>query len=420
MQGDGKHLAGNDIAVGIDLGAQHHHVVVLDVTGKRLTSFRIAHAIKDLGEMLRRCSPARLGRRGGRAVFAFEATGHLWEGVAHFLATRNVPYRLVNPLATHRLREARQMGRDKRDVTDAEQVAHLLRTGMVTKTQLWPEFYVALRRGWYEYARLREARARLKTLAKHQRHGVFPELVGVWKDLFGPGGLAVLRLSLTPQENAALSYPRFLDLVRSQRRGRRLWTFKVRHVHERARTSIGSPLGASAAMRELRRLVERVDALQEQLEEVGKELREMLDGLEEARYLATMPGIGWATVAGLIAEIGPVERYRHGRQLIKLAGINPSRRESGLLVGRTTMTRRGRAGLRSLVYMATLASLVHNLRLRAHYERLLQRQERPLKKMQAFGACMTKFLLQAFAVMEKRQTFDVNHDWLEETAREVA
>ena len=31
------------------------------------------------------------------------------------------------------------MGRDKRDVTDAEQIAHLLRTGMTTRTQLEPE-----------------------------------------------------------------------------------------------------------------------------------------------------------------------------------------------------------------------------------------------------------------------------------------
>ena len=69
-------------------------------------------------------------------MYAFEATGHLWEAVAYVLREQALPYVLVNPLATFRVREARQVGRDKRDVTDAEQIAHLLRTGMTTRTQL--------------------------------------------------------------------------------------------------------------------------------------------------------------------------------------------------------------------------------------------------------------------------------------------
>ena len=51
-------------------------------------------------------------------------------------------------LATFRVREARQMGRDKRDLTDAEQIAQLLRTGVVTQCQLLPANYMQLRRAW--------------------------------------------------------------------------------------------------------------------------------------------------------------------------------------------------------------------------------------------------------------------------------
>jgi transposase len=75
------------------------------------------------------------------------------------------------------------------------------------------------------------------------------------------------------------------------------------------------------------------------------------------------------------------------------------------------MTRRGRAGLRSLVYMATLSSLQHNPRLKAHYDRLIQRPDRPMAKMQALGACMSKFLMYAFAVMKRRQAFRIDHSW---------
>ena len=50
----------------------------------------------------------------------------------------------------------------------------------------------------------------------------------------------------------------------------------------------------------------------------------------------------------------------------------------------------------------------------AHYQRLIQRHDRPMPKMQALGACMTKFLLYAFAVMHKRRAFEANHVWEEE------
>ncbi len=147
---------------------------------------------------------------------------------------------------------------------------------------------------------------------------------------------------------------------------------------------------------------------------MGSELRSHLETFDEARYLRTLPGFGWVTVAAFIAEIGPFDRFRHGRQLVKLAGLQPSRRESGESTGATSIAKRGRAQLRAIVYMATLSALQHNPRIKAHYQRLRQRPQRPLSKMQAFGACMTKLLLYAFAVVRKQEAFDVDHLWKEE------
>jgi transposase len=400
-----------EVAVGLDLGSQRHTVVVLGHDGRRLTSFEIPHSLKGFEELVRRCEPVRLGRPGGRVVFAFEATGHFWEALAHFLTERGQPYALVNPLATFRVREARQLGRDKRDVTDAEQVADLLRTGLVTRSRLHAPRYVMLRRAWGEYTRLREERARLKTLVKHQLYGAFPELVTVWADIFTPGVLAVLRTGLTPLEIAALPFPAFWARVQAMRNGRRVWQFKIRQVHERAASTVAAPHGMGAIVRELRRIVDRVDGLAQQLTAVSSEIHALLAEIDEAQYLATLPGIGWVSVAGMIAHIGPIDRFRHGRQLVKLAGLNPARCESGTLVGRTPMTHRGRAGLRAIVYMATVSCIQHNVRLKAHYERLVQRPGRPLPKMQALGACMTKLLLYAFAVMKRRQPFNADHQW---------
>lgn len=421
MDGTSDRLGANDVIVGLDLATKEHQAVVLSMNGSRLTRFRVPHSRKGLGELLRRTGPGLSGQAGGQRLFAFEATGHVWPVLAFFLQEHRERYVLVNPLATFRVREARQMNRHKTDVTDAEQIAELARTGMVTRTQLEPRPYWELRRMWSEYVRLREERARLKTLLTHQLYGLFPEFVGNWADVLQPGALAVLRLGLTPSEVAALPVSEFIARVRDARRGRRVWRFKILQLHERALVSVACPLGLKALAGDVRRIVERIDLLNDQMGATAAAIQTHLESVEEARYLSTIPGLAWASVAGFIAHIGAIDKYRHGRQLVKLAGTNPSRCDTGLAVGRgQRMTHRGRAGLRETVFLATISCLQHNPRLRAHYDRLIQRTERPLTKMQAIGACMNKLLLYAFAVMKRREHFDANHHWRDERAMRAA
>jgi transposase len=409
-----------DVVIGLDLASAEHQVVVLTAAGHRLTRFKVPHSRVGLEELLRRTAPRGLGRAGGRRVFAFEATGHVWEAVAHLLRTRGEPYVVVNPLATYRVREARQLSREKTDRNDAEQIAELGRTGLVTHTQLEGPPYLSLRRAWGEYRRLRDERARLKVLVAHQLYGLFPEFLGVWADLLQPGALAVLRTGLTPTAIAALAFADFVTRVRAHRAGRRVWRFKLAQVHRYAAATVACPDGLDVLAREVQRAVARMDALTAQMTAVAAEIDGLLAGLEEVQYLRTIPGLGWASVAGLLAHVGAITKYRHGRQLIKLAGTNPSRQDSGQTIGRgQRMSRRGRAGLREVLYLATTSCLQHNPRIRAHYDRLIQRVDRPLTKMQAIGACMNKLLLYAFAVMSRREVFILDHDW-QGTKRQIA
>ena len=242
MKQGARHHTSDDIFVGIDLATRQHQVVVLDAQGCRLTSFKVPHSRAGLRELVERCTSRRVCREG-RLHFAFEATGHVWEAVGAFLAQHALRYHVVNPLATFRGREARQMGRDKRDLTDAEQIAQLLRTGVVTQCQLLPANYMQLQRAWGEYHRLRRERARLKTLLVHQLYGVFPELVGEWHTVTAPGCLAVLRAGLTPQRIAYLTKPDFIRVVQAHRRGRRMWRFKIEQVWKKVRGTVGAPEG---------------------------------------------------------------------------------------------------------------------------------------------------------------------------------
>src|SRR5260370_23025312 len=117
------------VVIRLGLASAEHQVVVLAADGQRLTRFKIPHSRVGLEELLRRTMPAALSRTGGSRMFAFEATGHVWEAVAYILRARGERYVVINPLTTFRVREARQLSREKTGLTDAVQIAERRRAG---------------------------------------------------------------------------------------------------------------------------------------------------------------------------------------------------------------------------------------------------------------------------------------------------
>ena len=94
-------LQPENIIVGLDLAGAQHHAVVCQAEGERLTRFRVPHSLVGFEDLARR-SRLLTPQPSGRRVFAFEATGHVWEALAHFLQAHGEEYVIVNPLATFR------------------------------------------------------------------------------------------------------------------------------------------------------------------------------------------------------------------------------------------------------------------------------------------------------------------------------
>ena len=318
MKQDERHHTSDDIFVGIDLATRQHQVVVLDAQGcaNSWSAARPVESAEKVGYTSRSRPPGTCGRR---SVPSLSST---YFGITWSIRWR--PFGCARP--------GRWVETSKTSPTRSRSRSCFARESSPSG-QLLPANYMQLRRAWGEYHRLRRERARLKTLLVHQLYGVFPELVGEWHTVTAPGCLAVLRAGWPPQRIADLTKPDFIRVVQAHRRGRRMWRFKIEQVWEKAGGTVAAPHGHQAAVREVTRLVERIDFVGDQLAQVAGELQTFLEAFDEATYLATLPGIGWITIAGLIAEIGPFDRYQHGRQLVKLAGLQPSRRERALVRG---------------------------------------------------------------------------------------
>lgn len=122
---------------------------------------------------------------------------------------------------------------------------------------------------------------------------------------------------------------------------------------------------------------------------------------ELAAALASVPGIGAASVAVLLAELpelGKLER----RRVAALVGVAPLNRDSGQMRGQRTIWG-GRADVRRTLYMATLTAVRHNPILKTHYERLLAAGKR---KKVALVACMRKLLTMLNAIAKHRSRWN--------------
>ncbi len=141
-----------------------------------------------------------------------------------------------------------------------------------------------------------------------------------------------------------------------------------------------------------------IEALQEQLEIVDKDVQAEIDKLPAMKrrqeLLLEVVGIGPITSRTLVIELpelGQIDR----RKLAALVGVAPFDDESGT-ISKPRAIQGGRAHVRSALYMATVTGITSNAVLKAHYQHLIQAGKAPKV---ALVACMRKLLIHLNSIL---------------------
>jgi transposase len=121
-----------------------------------------------------------------------------------------------------------------------------------------------------------------------------------------------------------------------------------------------------------------------------------------AKALASVPGIGAASVAVLLAELPELGKLDRRRIAALLVGVAPLNRDSGQMRGQRSIYG-GRADVRRTIYMATLTAVRHNPPLKAFYDKLVAAGKR---KKVALVAAMRKLLGMLNAIAKHGSTWD--------------
>jgi transposase len=142
--------------------------------------------------------------------------------------------------------------------------------------------------------------------------------------------------------------------------------------------------------------------LEKRLEKIEKELGGMIRKSPVWRVkdelLRTVKGVGPVLSQSLLSDLPELGRLDR-KKIAGLVGVAPMNRDSGKFRGRR-MVSGGRAEVRSVLYMGTVAAIRSNPAIRAFHERLIKAGKPPKV---AITACMRK-LLTILNAMMKNQT----------------
>ncbi|THF83353.1 transposase, partial [Cohnella fermenti] len=106
--------------------------------------------------------------------------------------------------------------------------------------------------------------------------------------------------------------------------------------------------------------IESIRSIQKQLKDLDKAIARVLDGIQGAQCLLSVPGIGKVYAAGLLGELGDIERFKDQAAVAKYAGLTWRRHQSGAFEAENTT--RIQSGNRFLRYY--LVEAANSVRLR--------------------------------------------------------
>lgn len=150
-----------------------------------------------------------------------------------------------------------------------------------------------------------------------------------------------------------------------------------------------------------RQLAKHIASVQQQIQQ-HIQTDAQLD--QQNQLLQTIPGVGPATAATVLAELPP--QLATARQAAAYAGVTPRQKLSGSSVrGRTGLSKTGNGRLRKALYFPAITALKHNPIIRALAQRLLAKGK---SKMCVVAAAMRKLLHLIFGVLKHQQPFNPN------------
>lgn len=393
------------LLVGIDAAKDRHWAVIGDIRGKELMKpFKFDNNQEGFNLLTSRINS--LGNSSNPEVMlGLEPTGLYWKPLGVYLKDKNYRLVLVNPSHTHKTKELQDNSQTKHDRKDSRLVQTLVREGKFLEPIILTGNYARLRRLIKARESLVKRSRGLQNKIKSIISEYFPELFLVCKGIKSRTIMRLLKEYPLPQDIQQVGEKALftkLKLYSNNRFGQK----KSQKLWELANSSIGLKDALDEVRIELRQLIEDYELLDRQKKELDPLIKTITSKLEETKYLISLPGIKYLSIAKLLSETGPLKNYSNSRGIEKLAGMNLVENSSGRHVSGRRISKRGRKLLRYTAYQIALSSIRNNPAIKYEYKYRIDKLKQ--NKMKALVAISAKMIRIIFCLATKQKQYDQN------------
>jgi transposase len=410
-----KLLPSDYAIVGIDLADDKQAAVVTDHDSRVIARRRVSARAWQLGDLLDWAVGKAVAAGFTSVTVACEPTGHRWRVLDQLAAERGLALVCVQPLLVYRAREGEDLTFDKSDPKDAVIIARLA-AGLRCYE---PERADAV---WARLRHLGARRSQLTTDATAQVNQVRDLLECAWPAVLGAAGKPFRSASW--RASVAVVLDRCAgDLARVRRLGPDRFTAAVRRelsrwgatrpclrivraVFDALSDSAGVTAHRPGALERAHLAMGDWHDTRQRLGVVEARMVAVLDDLGLTGLLTSIAGLTPVGAAAILAETGDPARFASPRSLVKHAGLCPRDNASGGYQGKTSISGRGRPGLRLAAWRAVWAALPNNPVMAARFAHLTTREDNRLARQQARTACAAALLRWIHVVITRRVTWD--------------
>jgi transposase len=151
----------------------------------------------------------------------------------------------------------------------------------------------------------------------------------------------------------------------------------------------------------LQEQLSRINALQADIDHIGKRLRALIRQDRQMQAIQQIPGVGDLSASALVAAVGDFSTFKSGRQFASWVGLTPRQVGTGGKTRQLGISRRGETYLRTLLIAGARAVLAKSEK-SSWITRLLERRHYNV----AVVASANKMARTVWAVLSKGSPFE--------------
>ncbi|MDL2288146.1 IS110 family transposase [Oscillospiraceae bacterium OttesenSCG-928-F05] len=334
----------NQLFVGIDVGSRDNAVYIMLPDGTKYSSFPVQNNLGGARTLSKRVVSA-LEEQGLTAVcLGMEATSVYGDNLACFLREDSALGRferklhVLNPKQVKKFKDA-YSDLPKNDAVDAFVIADNLRFGRITAAVYMDDYrYKALqnltRARFFAVQSLTREKQRFTNYLFMKCSGLAQEKV--FSDNYGAAALAVFEEFESPDDLANMDVDELTAFIAEKGKNRSPRPDEIaKAVQAAARGSYRLPKTVNDSVNQVLSIsISSMRAMQAQIKTLDKEILRQFNNIPNT--LTSVPGIGPVFSAGIIAEVGDINRFDGQASLAKYAGLAWTQHQSGQFESQNT------------------------------------------------------------------------------------